>query len=184
MLHGELLGCRVEKTPRQPLPDTTSPERRASLSQEGKFRSGPWSPSLALAREHGLNSSTGCTACPARGTTGIKHFKVTPHSAAPGAGPSEQGPRVPGAQTAENRPAVQETWVRSLGGETPWRRAWQHTPVFLPGESHGQRSQAGFCLWGHKELDTTERLFPVSLRGSHNHVAISASVSPSVKWDS
>ena len=66
----------------------------------------------------------------------------------------------------------------------PWRRAWQHTPVFLPGESHGQRSQAGFCLWGHKELDTTERLFPVSLRGSHNHVAISASVSPSVKWDS
>ena len=32
------------------------------------------------------------------------------------------------------------------------------TPVFLPGESHGQRSQAGYNPWGPKELDTTERL--------------------------
>ena len=35
---------------------------------------------------------------------------------------------------------------------------WQPTPVFLPGESHGQRSLAGYSPWGHKELDTTERL--------------------------
>ena len=33
-----------------------------------------------------------------------------------------------------------------------------HTPVFLPGEFHGQRSLAGCCLWDCKELDTTERL--------------------------
>ena len=45
-------------------------------------------------------------------------------------------------------------WLRKI----PWRRAWQPTPVFLPGESHGQRSLAGYSLWGHKELDTTERL--------------------------
>ena len=32
------------------------------------------------------------------------------------------------------------------------------TPVFLPGESHGQRSLAGYSPWGHKELDTTEQL--------------------------
>ena len=32
------------------------------------------------------------------------------------------------------------------------------TPVFLPGESHGQRSLAGYSPWAHKELDTTERL--------------------------
>ena len=38
----------------------------------------------------------------------------------------------------------------------PWRRAWQPTPVFLPGESHGQRSLAGYSPQGHKELDTTE----------------------------
>ena len=39
-----------------------------------------------------------------------------------------------------------------------WRRAWQPTPVFLPGESHGQRSLAGYSPWGPKELDRTERL--------------------------
>ena len=42
-------------------------------------------------------------------------------------------------------------------GRFPWRRAWQSTPVFVPGESHGQRSRlAGYSLWGHKESDTTE----------------------------
>ena len=45
-------------------------------------------------------------------------------------------------------------WV----GKFLWRREWQSTPVFLPGELHGQRSLAGYTLWGHKELDTTEWL--------------------------
>ena len=36
------------------------------------------------------------------------------------------------------------------------RRAWQHIPVFLPGESHGQRSLVGYSPQGHKESDTTE----------------------------
>ena len=40
----------------------------------------------------------------------------------------------------------------------PWIRAWQPTPVFLPGEFHGQRSLVGYSPWGRKELDTTERL--------------------------
>ena len=39
------------------------------------------------------------------------------------------------AQTVLNPPVKQETWVRSLSWEDPWRRAWQPTPVFLPGES-------------------------------------------------
>ena len=38
------------------------------------------------------------------------------------------------------------------------RRKWQPTPVFLPGESHGQRSLVSYSPWGCKELDTTERL--------------------------
>ena len=38
----------------------------------------------------------------------------------------------------------------------PWRRAGQHSPVFLPGESHGQRSLTGYNPCGHKGLDTTE----------------------------
>ena len=49
--------------------------------------------------------------------------------------------------------------VPSLGGEDPWSRAWQTTPVFLPGESHGQRSLVGDnSPWAHRESDTTERL--------------------------
>ena len=42
--------------------------------------------------------------------------------------------------------------------ETPWRRKRQHTPVFLPGKSHGQRRLASYSPWGGKELDTTEQL--------------------------
>ena len=40
----------------------------------------------------------------------------------------------------------------------PWRVKWLPTPIFLPGESHGQRSLAGNSPWCHKESDTTERL--------------------------
>ena len=47
-----------------------------------------------------------------------------------------------------------DSWVR----KNPWRRAWWATPVFLPGEFHGQRSLASYSPWGPKELDTTERL--------------------------
>ena len=56
----------------------------------------------------------------------------------------------------KNLPAMQEMWVASWIGKIPWRRAWQPTPVFLPGESHGQRSLAGYSPWGHKELDMDE----------------------------
>ena len=41
-------------------------------------------------------------------------------------------------------------------GKIPWRRAWQPTPVFLAGESYGQRSLAGYSPWGHEESDTIE----------------------------
>ena len=50
-------------------------------------------------------------------------------------------------------------WVQSLGQEkVPWRRKWHPIPVLLPGKSQGWRSLVGYNLWGHKELDTTERL--------------------------
>ena len=38
----------------------------------------------------------------------------------------------------------------------PWRREWQPTPIFLPGEFHGQRSLVGYSPWGHKESNMTE----------------------------
>ena len=47
-------------------------------------------------------------------------------------------------------------WFNSWVGKVPWRRAWQSTPVFLPGESLGQRSLADYSPWGHEESDTTE----------------------------
>ena len=56
------------------------------------------------------------------------------------------------AQSVENLSVVQETQFRFLGREDPWRRKWQLTPVFLPGESHGQRNLAGYSPWGHDSL--------------------------------
>ena len=44
----------------------------------------------------------------------------------------------------------------TLVGKIPWRRQWQHTPVFLPGKSHEQRSLVGYSPRGCKESDMTE----------------------------
>ena len=62
----------------------------------------------------------------------------------------------PVAHTVKNPLAVWETWVRSLGREDPLEeREELPTPGSSPGESHGQRSLAGYSPWGCKELDTT-----------------------------
>ena len=45
-------------------------------------------------------------------------------------------------------------WVEKI----PWRRKQLPTPVFLPGESYGQRTLAGYSPWGHKESNMTEQL--------------------------
>ena len=63
-------------------------------------------------------------------------------------------------QQIKNLPAVQETQetrVQFLNQGDPSRRKWQPTPVFLPRESHGQRSLADYRPKGHKESDTTEQ---------------------------
>ena len=43
-------------------------------------------------------------------------------------------------------------------GKIPWKREWQPTPVFLPGEFRGQRSLVGYSPWSPKELEVTEQL--------------------------
>ena len=57
------------------------------------------------------------------------------------------------------------TWLRRSGkrhrfdpwvGKIPWRKGWQPTPVFVPGESHEQGSLVGYSPWGRKELDMTD----------------------------
>ena len=52
-----------------------------------------------------------------------------------------------------------------------WRRKWQPTPVFLPGDSYGQRRLAGYSPWGHEQLGMTEHLhfhFSLSCIGEGN----------------
>ena len=57
----------------------------------------------------------------------------------------------------KNPPASTGDTGSVLGsGRSPGGRAWQPTPVFLPGESHGQRSLMAYSPWGHRESDTTE----------------------------
>ena len=52
-------------------------------------------------------------------------------------------------------------WV----GKIPWRRAWQPTSIFLPGEFHGQKSLVAYSPWCHKQLDMTEA-------AEHAHIVI------------
>ena len=64
-----------------------------------------------------------------------------------------------GGSVVMNLPVMQETQemqVQSLGQEDPLEEVWQPTPVFLPGESHGQRSLEGYSPCGSKESNTTE----------------------------
>ena len=56
------------------------------------------------------------------------------------------------AQMVKNLSAIQETQI----GKIPQRTGWQPTQVFLPEESHGQRSLVGYSPRGHKESDMAE----------------------------
>ena len=58
----------------------------------------------------------------------------------------------------KNLPAIWENQAWPLVWKILWRKKWQPTAAFLPGEFHGQRNLAGFSPWGCKELDMTERL--------------------------
>ena len=60
-------------------------------------------------------------------------------------------------QIVKNLPAMQKTWVPFLGQEEG-RREWLPTPVYLPGEFHGQKRRAGYSPWYCKESDTTEAI--------------------------
>ena len=62
-------------------------------------------------------------------------------------------------QPVKNLRAMQETWFDPWVGKIPWRREWQPTPIFLPGEFRGQRSLASYSPWdlrvGHNWLTFT-----------------------------
>ena len=62
------------------------------------------------------------------------------------------------AQMVKNLPTMQDTWLRSLTREDPLEKGIASHSRILPGEFHGQRSQAGCRPCGPKELDMTEQL--------------------------
>ena len=72
---------------------------------------------------------------------------------------------------------------RSLDRENLWRRAWQTTPVFLPGESHGERSLMGYNPWGHKEYMTEQLSTYRNQEGHVNYPSVwnSAALSTSLR---
>ena len=59
--------------------------------------------------------------------------------------------------------------IPAFGDNCHWRRKWQPTAVFLPGEFHGQSSLAVYCLWGHKELVTTEQVTLLLVQASFSY---------------
>ena len=66
--------------------------------------------------------------------------------------PGGAGGKEPTCQCVRGESLRFDPWV----GKIPCSRKWHPTPVLLFGKSHGQRSLAGYSLWGHKESDTAE----------------------------
>ena len=83
---------------------------------------------------------------------GFQHMNfwgtLTDHQVFPGGASGKE----PACQYRRHKRCGFDPWV----GKISWRRAWQPTPVFLPGESQRQRSLVGYSPWGCKESDTTE----------------------------
>ena len=68
--------------------------------------------------------------------------------------PGSASGKEPASQYRRHKGRGPSPWV----GKIPWGRAWQHTPVFLPRESHGQRSLAGYNPWGRKGWNMIEHI--------------------------
>ena len=64
----------------------------------------------------------------------------------------------PGGSVVKNLLTMEETQDTRFDPCVRKRKKWQLTPVFWPGKTHGQRSLAGYSLWGRQELDTTEHI--------------------------
>ena len=71
---------------------------------------------------------------------------------------NKTNPAFPGGASGKESTCQYRRHKRRRFGKIPWSRPWQPIPVFLPGESHGQRRLAGYSPRGRKESDTTEQL--------------------------
>ena len=88
----------------------------------------------------------------------------------------------PGRLQSMGSLSVRHDWVTSFSLFTSmhWRRKWQPTPVFLPGESWGRGSLVACRLWGCTELDTTEAM--QQQQHSHNSEKAMATHSSTLSW--
>jgi len=77
-------------------------------------------------------------------------------------------------QIVKNLPAMLDPWIRKI----PWRSKCLPTPVFLPGESHGQKSLVDYSPWGRKESDMTERLTLSTLQRTSTLIPFLVDVEP------
>ena len=81
---------------------------------------------------------------------------------------------------------MQETQIQSLGWENPLEKGMQPAPVFLPGESHGQKTLVGYNSWGHEELDMAEHALLLFLQeeghsetdNDESHMKTEAEIAP------
>ena len=81
----------------------------------------------------------------------------------------------------KNLPAMWETQFDPWVGKIPWKKAWQPTPGFLPGEFHGQRSLAGYSPQSGKALEYLDKLTSFNRITASIHCIITACSSP-VLW--
>ena len=94
--------------------------------------------------------------------------------------PSSEHPRCVSGKKKSTRQCKRQRFD-PWGGKIPWRREWLPTPVFLPGESHRQRSLAGYSPWGHTESDTTECAHTHTHTHTHIHTHPFFTTYPSVR---
>ena len=88
-----------------------------------------------------------------RGHHGVREAEVGAGQACPGILNETccERAKLPSGSAVKNPRCRLDPWFWTI----PWRRKWQPAPVFLPGESHEQRSLADYSPWAHEDLDTT-----------------------------
>ena len=128
-----------------------------------------WHPTPVLlpGKSHGWRGLVGCSPGVARSRARLSDFTLFFHFHALEKETAThssvlawriQGMGEPGGLPSMGSHRVGHDWATSLSLFTfmHWRRKWQPTPVFLPGESQGRGSLVGCRLWGRTESDTTE----------------------------
>ena len=132
--------------------------RKVKCVHELAPNTGCWGYSWNLDLSHRSSKSRPLTSIPRCLSTSepITRRKGKDHTAKMFTGVTGAYTAPPVAQMVKNLPAMQKTWVDPWIRNIPWRRKWQPTSEFLPGESLGPRSLVGYSPWGHKESDTTE----------------------------